>query len=387
MNGKGYMSYDLKYLNRQAVYEFISSRGEVPFSCSDIAQKTLLSVPTVTKITEFFLSRELLSEVDHVPVSTVGRPPVLFQFNPGAGIAAGCSYDGSHLDIKLIDLWRRVRISRRFAVEDLIGLFREELPKALRAVLEDSGMEPSRLMGIGLALPVILDSTNLCTDFPAPRIGLETAFDFEPYCRELAEKMGCPVFLENDVNAAALGEFQNSTVKDLIYIIVGSGVGSGIILDGKLRSGPHAAAGEIGYMRFDPHERSGSSLEGYVEKRLSAEHIEEMLDCKFFGDDARPSTINRVRAAEFVSDYLAMCVQNMSVCLDVGYFVLGGYVIDALQDLVIPLTEEKAGRYCLNPVKVVYETMPFAASYGVGAIALEKTLPILLGDSPLDTNE
>ncbi|HJD23139.1 MAG TPA: ROK family protein [Firmicutes bacterium] len=382
MNGRGYVSYDLKYRNRQSVYEFVSNCREMPFSCSDIAQRTGLSVPTATKIIEFFLSQGLLREVDHAPVSTVGRPPVLFQFNPEAGIAAGCSYDGSHLDVNLINLWRRVRVSRRFAVKDLVSLFREDLPRALNTVLADSGMASPQLLGVGLALPVILDKTSWRTDFPAPRIGLETAFDFEPYCRGLEEKMGCPVFLENDVNAAALGEYQNSTVKDLIYIIVGSGVGSGIILDGKLRSGPHAAAGEIGYMRTSPHNWLEPDAEVSLEKRLSGETMENLLGCRLFGEEANPPLADRVRAAERISDYLALCVQNMSVCLDVDYFVLGGYVIEALRDLVVPMVQEKAGRYCLNPVRILYETLPSAACYGVGAIALEEAVPSLLNDPP-----
>lgn len=378
MNGKSYASNDLKLLNRRSVYKFLSAQQENVFTYADIAQATALSVPTAIKIAGFFLARGLLSEVECVHSTGVGRPPAFYRFLAKTRYTAGCLFDGRNLYIYLVDLQHQVLAKDKTAVSTIDELLRQTLPETLSHLIAESALDKSGLMAVGLALPVILNSTNMRTDYPAPRIGLQTGFDFTPFCEDLSRKMGCPVFMENDVNAAALGEMQYSAMKDLVYITVGSGVGSGIILDGKLRNGSHATGGEIGYLHFNPHERIDITQGGYLERRLSIEYIQAAYGAQVF--ETRKHTLNRIRAAEYISDYLALVIQNISTILDVSDFVLGGLVVEAFDDLILPMIREKAGQGCLNPVRVELESMPHIASYGMGNIALENTAEMLLQD-------
>jgi glucokinase len=76
-----------------------------------------------------------------------------------------------------------------------------------------------------------------------------------PLKRELEQKLGWPVFLENDANAAAVGEMWLGAARgcqDVVSVTLGTGVGGGVILDGKLWRGSHGSAGEIGHTTVDP---------------------------------------------------------------------------------------------------------------------------------------
>jgi glucokinase len=68
----------------------------------------------------------------------------------------------------------------------------------------------------------------------------------------LTERLGVPVLVENDVNAAALGAVTLSGKQDLVYLSIGTGLAAGIVLGGRLRRGDHGAAGEIGHVPVDP---------------------------------------------------------------------------------------------------------------------------------------
>ena len=68
----------------------------------------------------------------------------------------------------------------------------------------------------------------------------------------LGDRLGAPVVIENDVNAASLGAVALSGQDDLVYLSIGTGLAAGLVLDGRLRRGVHGAAGEIGHVPVDP---------------------------------------------------------------------------------------------------------------------------------------
>ena len=79
--------------------------------------------------------------------------------------------------------------------------------------------------------------------------------DWLPLRDLLADRLGVPVVLENDVNAATLGAAALSGADDLVYLSIGTGLAAGLVLDGRLRRGEHGAAGEIGHVPVDPAGR------------------------------------------------------------------------------------------------------------------------------------
>lgn len=103
---------------------------------------------------------------------------------------------------------------------------------------------------IGLGVPGLLDLENGVCLFSG-----NLNWERVPIAAKLTELTGAPVYIDNDVRVAALGELaqgQARGCKDFIYITVGTGVGSGIFIDGRLLRGPRWSAGEVGHMVLDP---------------------------------------------------------------------------------------------------------------------------------------
>ena len=143
----------------------------------------------------------------------------------------------------------------------------------------------SQLLGVGVCLPgfilmekgIILGSNNLP--------------EFEGFAARdvIGEKLGAPVVLENDANAAALGEHwmgAGKGVDDLVLITLGTGIGGGIISNGKVLHGYLGMAGEIGHITIVPNGNPcGCGNQGCLEKHASATAITGMAKMMHLGAD------------------------------------------------------------------------------------------------------
>ena len=141
------------------------------------------------------------------------------------------------------------------------------------------------LRGVGIGVPgfidmdlgVIVGSANL------------PGFQGFPIRDEIQQRLGIPIILENDANAAALGEMwigAGKNVKDLILLTLGTGIGGGIVIDGKVMHGAHGMAGEFGHMTVIPEGNPcGCGNRGCLEKHASASAIAAMASLMHFGHD------------------------------------------------------------------------------------------------------
>lgn len=102
---------------------------------------------------------------------------------------------------------------------------------------------------VGVGIPGLVD-VERGTVKHAVNLGLNG--DWVPLGDLLGERLGLPVVIENDVNAASLGAAALSGEEDLVYLSIGTGLAAGLVLDGRLRRGVHGAAGEIGHVPVDP---------------------------------------------------------------------------------------------------------------------------------------
>lgn len=129
--------------------------------------------------------------------------------------------------------------------EDLL----EQMGRAVKALSE--GVAPT---GVGVGVPGIVDhsSRRLQAVANLPALAALKDVDLES---ELARRVGCPAFLENDANAAGLAEAwlgAGQGASGVLYVTLGTGVGGALILDGRLWTGHSGYAGEIGHMQIDP---------------------------------------------------------------------------------------------------------------------------------------
>jgi glucokinase len=113
----------------------------------------------------------------------------------------------------------------------------------------------------------------------------------------LARELKCPVFVDNDTNLAAQGEFHSGAARgesDFVFITIGEGVGAGVFLNGRIYRGSQWSAGEIGYLRVPDISREHPSIHKYgkLETALSASGI--LKSWRARGQAKRRSRVTRV---------------------------------------------------------------------------------------------
>lgn len=143
----------------------------------------------------------------------------------------------------------------------------------------------ARLAGIGAGVPGNIDmATGVIV-----RWSNVPSFDGCAMRQELNDRLGAPVFLENDANAAALGEYWMGAgrgINDLVLLTIGTGIGGGIISGGRILHGRDGMAGELGHITVVPNGNPcGCGNRGCVEKHASASAVAAMARLAGLGPD------------------------------------------------------------------------------------------------------
>lgn len=127
----------------------------------------------------------------------------------------------------------------------------KRMAQQIRLVAAQSGVPKRSILGVGVGSPGPLDAWKGVV-FKTPNL---TGWHNVPLTRTLAKATGFKVFLDNDANMAALGEHRQGAGKgctDMVMLTLGTGVGGGVILNGKLLVGVDTTAGELGHFSIDP---------------------------------------------------------------------------------------------------------------------------------------
>jgi glucokinase len=153
-----------------------------------------------------------------------------------------------------------------------------------------------------------------------------------PLVAMMSRATGAKVYLANDADMAGLGEFHHGAgrgTKNMVYITWSTGVGGGLILDGKLHRGAHATAGEIGHMIVDPNgplDNCGQRgcLEAFVSGTALARDTGRTA-ADLFADAARGDRESRM-VVERAARYMGLALISLTNILDPEMFVIGGGV-------------------------------------------------------------
>jgi predicted NBD/HSP70 family sugar kinase len=237
----------LRELNRLRVIDALRQRGTA--SRSEIARQTGLSRTTVTTLVNDLQARGLVVEQPLLEIHGRGRPPTLLRLDPSVGAVVGIHFDHRHLRVAVADLSSTV-LAEHWQDHDVDRAAEEALDAAadlVEVVLAEAGIERSRVVGAGVALsgPVSRDGTVGSTVILPGWEGLN-AVD------ELTRRLDLQVAVDNDANVGALAEVSFGAgrgMSDVIYVMVSSGVGAGIVIDGRLHRGVTGLAGELGHVR------------------------------------------------------------------------------------------------------------------------------------------
>jgi predicted NBD/HSP70 family sugar kinase/biotin operon repressor len=249
-NGEGTLGW-LRDRNRERVVGVLRERGRI--SQADIARVTGLSRTTVHTLVSELKDSGVLHEVETgVSDFRGGRPATLLMLRDSSLAAVGIDFGHSHVGVAVADIGHNVLAERRCDL-DVSHDARAALDAAARMVdevLTEAQVERKSVIGAGIGIPGPVDRTRgtagsatILPGWIGVRIG-----------DEMHDRLGMPVEIENDANLGALAELTLGAGREcsnFVYIKVATGIGAGLVIDGKLLRGATGTAGEIGHTTLD----------------------------------------------------------------------------------------------------------------------------------------
>ncbi|GHB81066.1 transcriptional regulator [Streptomyces cirratus] len=320
---------------------------------AEIARATGLSAATVSNIV-----RELKEggTVEVTDTSAGGRRARSVSLSGDAGIVIGVDFGHTHLRVAVGNLAHQV-LAEDSEPLDVDASWTEGFDRAEALVgrlIAGIGVGRDKVIGVGLGVPGPIDVESGTLGSTAILPGWA---GINPR-QELSSRLGVPVYVDNDANLGALGELvwgSGRGVKDLAYIKVASGVGSGLVINGQIYRGPGGTAGEIGHITLDesgPVCRCGNR--GCLETFTAARYVLPLLQ----GTHGPELTMDRVvelarggdpgcrRVITDVGRHIGSGVASLCNLLNPSRVVLGGSLAEA-GELVLAPIRESVGRYAI----------------------------------------
>jgi predicted NBD/HSP70 family sugar kinase len=291
----------LRELNRLRIVDALRRYGTA--SRSDLARATGLSRTTVSSLVADLQAQGLIverAESDGQSETGRGRPPVLLRLNASAGVALGVDFGHQHIRVAVADLSSTVLAERSLEIEvdEAAAVALDAAVAMVDEVLADAGLERDQVVGAGMGVPGPIDRR---TDTVGSAAILPGWVGVNPGS-ELAERLGLHVEVDNDANLGALAEVSFGAgrgLSDVVYAMLSSGVGAGLVLDGRLYRGAAGLAGELGHVQVQPHGalcRCGSR--GCLEAVASSKALLEFLRPAHGSDLTVPGMLRLVAAGD-----------------------------------------------------------------------------------------
>ena len=221
-----------------------------------------------------------------------------------------------------------------------------DVSETIKVKIKERKIATDDICGIGVGVPAPVDKNGAIER--AANVGWQA----KNIKKELEELTGFSCVIGNDANVAALGEMWKGAgegEKDLIMVTLGTGVGGGIIIDGRAVGGAHGAGGEIGHItvRTDETEACGCGRKGCLEQYASATGLVRLAK-RYFENNAKESILQGKEitakeifdaakagdeAALLITEefgaYLGQALVNLAATVDPAVFVIGGGVSKA----------------------------------------------------------
>lgn len=282
-----------------------------------------------------------------------------------------------------------------------------QIALAAKTAIDSAGVKFDQVQGVGIAVPGHVKSREglvmWAPNFRDQWRGVQIV-------KPVREKLGLPVVIGNDANLATLGEFTFGAgrhVRHFAMITLGTGVGGGIIVDGKLVEGADGGAGEVGHCVVNPGGRGGNTAFGSVEGEAQRDAIIERAERKIqqgkktvlaeLADWDRfhltPAIIAKaagegdavaIEVFEETGYYVGLLVANMINLLNPEMVVIGGGIAQAGELIMDPIRRAAYGcavRSLSRTCKIVQADLgDNAGIYGGTALVIEEIKDLAAGE-------
>jgi len=337
----------MRTVNTSTIMGIIRKNKQI--SRAEIARISKLNPSTISNITRDLINMSILKE-GGTGASQLGRKPIQLSLNPDILCVIGVEVAEDRIIAILTNIEAKViaRVKTSIDRTDDGRIVIQKIMKMLHALIERYVKDKSRIKGIGMGITGLVDPVKGEAIF-SPNISWEDI----PIKKLMEEELGIDTLVDNDVKLMALGEYQfgsEGQVRSLISINIGEGLGSGIIIDGKIYGGANSIAGEIGHTVVDvngPKCKCGNRgcLEAFAGGRAMVDNAKEaikegtktlittladnrldQITSKLIFEAAKREDRLAKSLIEKAGRYLGIAIANVINCFDPEVVILGGEI-------------------------------------------------------------
>ena len=362
-------------------------RDGQPRTRAELAGITGLGRSTVASRVDALMALGLVSAVGEA-TSTGGRPSSRFALNPSARLVLAVDIGASHAQIAITDLvgTELAATDARIDIAEGPLVVLGWVVDAARGLLDELGRDHGDLIGIGIGVPGPVEhSTGRPINPP-----IMPGWDRFEVARWVEQQLGARTLVDNDVNIMALGERAQAwpNVDHLLFIKVATGIGSGIISDGRLQRGAEGIAGDIGHVRIaraaDVPCRCGNRgcLEAIASGPAIARQLREqgadVADGRGVLELVRAGNVEAIQAVRQAGRDIGEVLTAAVSFINPSVIALGGSMAQAGEHLIVGVREVIYSRSM--PLATEHLTIapsaagPRAAVIGASVLAIEHAL-------------
>jgi glucokinase-like ROK family protein len=383
------------------------------FSKADLASFTKYSRTKITSCVDSLLNKKIII-ANNATEYTGGRRSKTFSLNGDLGLVAGVDIGATSVDLGIADFSGKLLVRYAEALSVRLGPIKVlgQACSLLEKMLKENNLNPEKLYGIGIGVPGPVDFSAGTLVSPPIMPG----WDRYPIIQTVQQWFpSANVVVDNDVNVMALGESNQGVgkgVDNLIFVKIGTGIGAGIICEGKIYRGSSGCAGDIGHIGVNKSgplchcgnkgcleavtagpaiaERSllaaqtGKSpiLLSYYERNGNVLHAEDVGDAAREGDTLAIEIIRE--SGQYIGDVLAGLVNFYNprvIVIGGGVSNLGNLLLSSIRQTVLNRSTPLATR---NLNIVFSEIGPDAGVIGAINLAMSYMFTITSGNGERD---
>ncbi len=236
--------------NRERVLRTILQNGGLPRV--DLARQTGLTPAAISNITRDLIDDGFLQELGVLPTKRVGAQSIILDLTENQYLIGVAHQGASSLRIGLATLKGKLAARTEIATPQAYTpeWAANTIAERWHTMMRNDAFAQTRLAAAGVGIVGLVDSTRGLAKH-MPRIGWENV----PFARMLEDRLNIPIALDNNVRGMAVGETlfgKLRAYRNVAFVYIGTGIGSGIIIEGNPYHGSHGGAGEIGHVCVDP---------------------------------------------------------------------------------------------------------------------------------------
>lgn len=378
----------MRMVNSALLLDMIRHSG--PVSRAELARQSGLTKPTVSSLVADLMERGIVVEDGAgEPDSRGGKPPTMLRFDASSGVLAAAEIASSTVRVWLSDLDGQRLDGENCPIRPELGAKHvlDTLTAGIQTLLARGRQRRRKLRCVSVAAPGRVDART--------GVVLEAGNVFHwrdvDVAAHVGRRFGVRVLVDNDVNLAALGEMHAGLavgVENFILIRLGTGIGAGLVLGGRLYQGTHWAAGEIAHMVFDRAAVADTAGDrGLLEAAIGSDRVLERVSsartAQLAGNHppSSPDLASDLSAALRLEDpvaarvvddlaaQLSIAVADLAATIDPELIVLAGDLFGLVSDRI----RELVGRVIPWPVRIELSALGADAAL-IGAVGAARNL-------------